>query len=148
MPITQHLRFRTNHLQTARTGGKLFLHRAPPACSFTAIPNHHNLKQIRYWVHTYSCRTTVTGRLRCDIRTLQGDIVKPFIAHKLLWYRGCCLVGLRAGIDASKKRTTFCPLPCRESERYQMYTWLGYLIISSSSLVEKDPRHFPIQKQN
>jgi hypothetical protein len=30
------------------------------------------------------------------------------------------LVGLREGLDASKKRTTFCP--CRESKRYQIYT--------------------------
>ena len=132
MPIIQHLSFRMKHLQTARTGGKLLFYRAPPACSFIAIPNHYNLKQIRYWVHTHSCPTTVTGRLRCDIRTLQGDIAKPFITHKLLRYRGCCLAGLRADLDASEK--TFCP--CRESKRYQIYKWLGYLVISSSSLVE------------
>lgn len=112
--------FGQNISKTARTGGKLLFHRAPPACSFIAIPNHRNLKQIRYSVYTYSCPTTVTGRLRCEIRTLQGDIVKPFIAHKLLRYRGCCLVGLRAGLHASKKWTTFCP--CRESTRYQIYT--------------------------
>ena len=46
--------------------------------------------------------------------------MKPFIAHKLLRYRGCCLVGLRAGLDAANKRKTFCP--CRELKRYQIYT--------------------------